>query len=254
MIPGKRVPTWLVSKKEINKVTFSGDWDKNKTKKSPIGELLVITFNPLLKYFGNTIHKNLYLLYLDQRAQSVFFPGTMKTLRKARKLSKCFKQYVGKTVGKFCRRWNNYKSNDRKFQRVEPCMQEHLFSHFSMAGHDGFLNDASITFIDKTYPSDPLKREDHLRQRLKSVVSYGLDIEDSVWWIMCLRIMIKVCFKDYDFRIAEFVLLVYIVASVVVSVLSLLLLILLSFLLFVLVLLLLLLSLCSHYLFGWPLF
>ena len=114
--------------------------------------------------------------------------------------SKCFKQYVGKTVDKFRRRWNKYKSNDRKFQRFEPCMQEHLFSHFSMAGHDGFLNDASITFIDKTYPSDPLKREDHLRQRLKSVVSYGLDIEDSVWWMfMCLRIMIKACFKDYDF-------------------------------------------------------
>ena len=57
------------------------------------------------------------------------------------------------------------------------------------------------------------------------------------------------CFKDYNFGKMEFVLSVYIVASVVVSILSLDLLILLSLsLLFVLVLLFLLLSLYSHYL------
>ena len=75
--------------------------------------------------------------------------------------NKCFKQCVGQTVDEFRRRWNNYKSNDRKFQRIEPCMQEHLFNHFSMAGHDGFLNDVSISFIDKTDPSDTLRREDY---------------------------------------------------------------------------------------------
>ena len=47
------------------------------------------------------------------------------------------------------------------------------------------------------------------------------------------------CFRNYGFGITEFVLSVYIVASVVVSILSLLLLILLSLLLFVLVILLL---------------
>ena len=81
--------------------------------------------------------------------------------------NKCFKQYVGQTVDEFRRRWNNYKSNDRKFQRLEPCMQEHLFSHFSMAGHSRFLSNVSITFIDKTDPSDPLRREDYWRQYLK---------------------------------------------------------------------------------------
>ena len=38
-------------------------------------------------------------------------------------------------------------------------MQEHLFRHFSRPGHNGFLNDVSVTFIDKPDPSDPLKRE-----------------------------------------------------------------------------------------------
>ena len=35
-------------------------------------------------------------------------------------------------------------------------MQEHLFSHFSIAGQDGFLNGVSIT---KTDPFDPLQRK-----------------------------------------------------------------------------------------------
>ena len=70
---------------------------------------------------------------------------------------KCLKQYVGQTIDTFRHRWNNYKSNDRKFQRSEPCMQEHLFRHFSSPGHNGFLTDISVTFIGKTDPSDPLK-------------------------------------------------------------------------------------------------
>ena len=45
--------------------------------------------------------------------------------------NKCFKQYVAQTVHEFRRTWNNYKSNDRKFLRLESYMQEHLFSHFS---------------------------------------------------------------------------------------------------------------------------
>ena len=77
------------------------------------------------------------------------------------------KKHVGQTVDEFRRRSNNYKSNDSKFQRLESCMQEHLFSHFSLAGHDGFFNNVSITFIDKTDPSDPLRREDYWKQTLK---------------------------------------------------------------------------------------
>ena len=59
-------------------------------------------------------------------------------------------------------------------------MQEHLFSHFSMAGPGGFLSDVSITFIDKTDLSDPLRREDYWRQTLKTMVPHGLNIVGSV--------------------------------------------------------------------------
>ena len=43
------------------------------------------------------------------------------------------------------------------FRHFQACMQEHLFQHFSSPGPNGFLSDVSVTFIDKTDPSDPLK-------------------------------------------------------------------------------------------------
>ena len=87
---------------------------------------------------------------------------------------------MGQTIDTFRHRWNNYKSNDRKFQRSEPCMQEHLSRHFSSLGHNGFLNDISVTFIDKTDSSDPLQCENFWRETLTTMAPYGLNIEDSV--------------------------------------------------------------------------
>ena len=49
-----------------------------------------------------------------------------------------------------------------------------------MADRDEFLSDVSITFIDKTNAFDPLRREYYWRQTLKTMVPYGLNIEDSV--------------------------------------------------------------------------
>ena len=59
-------------------------------------------------------------------------------------------------------------------------MQEHLFRHFSSPGHNCFLNDVSVTFIDKTDRSDPLKRENFWRETLMTMEPYELNIEDSV--------------------------------------------------------------------------
>ena len=42
------------------------------------------------------------------------------------------------------------------------------------------LNDVSVTFIDITDPSDPLKRENFWRETLRTMAPYGLNIEDSV--------------------------------------------------------------------------
>ena len=96
----------------------------------------------------------------------------------------CLKQYVSQTTDDFRFRWDNYKDNNRKYQPSETCMQKHVFRHFSSPGHNGFLNDVSITFIGKTDPSDPLKREDYWRRTLRTMAPFGLNTEDSVLLII----------------------------------------------------------------------
>ena len=93
---------------------------------------------------------------------------------------KCLTQYVGQNFDTFRHRWNNYKNNDIKFQRSEPCMQEHFLGHFSSPGYNGFLIDVFVTFIDKTDPSDPIKRENYCRETLMTMEIYGLNNKDSV--------------------------------------------------------------------------
>ena len=59
-------------------------------------------------------------------------------------------------------------------------MQQNLFNHFCTSRHGAFLDDISITFIDKTDPSDLLKREDYWRRTYKTMTPFGLNIEESV--------------------------------------------------------------------------
>ena len=82
-------------------------------------------------------------------------------------------------MDQFYSRWNNYKSDSREYSRCGSYMQ-HLFNHFCTFGHAEFLNDVSIKFIDKTDPSDPLKREGYWRYMLKTMAPFRLDIEESV--------------------------------------------------------------------------
>ena len=75
----------------------------------------------------------------------------------------CRKQYVGQTVGSFRFRWNNYKCNCHKHGKGDSVKKQHLYDHFILEDHTQFVSDASITFIDKTDPTDPLKREQYWR-------------------------------------------------------------------------------------------
>ena len=81
----------------------------------------------------------------------------------------------------FRSRWNNYKDNSRKFDRmhaaVEDCMQKHLYKHFQLAGHTSFLQDTYVTLIDKTNPRAPTKREDCWIHNLKTKAPMGLNVE-----------------------------------------------------------------------------
>ena len=87
----------------------------------------------------------------------------------------CGLQYVGFTTDRFRLRWNNYKDNDRKAQRCEEHMQPELFEHFHSEEHNGFLQDCSITLIEKTDGSDATRREEYWRVVLKTVAPDGLN-------------------------------------------------------------------------------
>ena len=73
----------------------------------------------------------------------------------------CGLQYVASTTNPFRYRWNSYKDNNRKAERGVEQMQPDLFEHFTSKGHNGFLEDCTITFIDKTDGADPTKREEY---------------------------------------------------------------------------------------------
>ena len=59
-------------------------------------------------------------------------------------------------------------------------MQRHLYEHFNLPGHSGFLNDVSVTLIDKTDPKDPTEGEDFWIQTLKTKTPLVLNVEDAL--------------------------------------------------------------------------
>ena len=101
--------------------------------------------------------------------------------------NKCRKQYVGQTVDTFRYRWNNYRSNSRKHALGISCMQEHLCEHFCDSEHSDFLNGVSITFIEKTDPTNPLQRENYWKHTLKTFAPYGLNKRK------CLAVSLFIC-------------------------------------------------------------
>ena len=59
-------------------------------------------------------------------------------------------------------------------------MQECLYEHFCDSELSGFLNDVSITFIDKTETTNPLQRENYWKHTLTTFALYGLNINENV--------------------------------------------------------------------------
>ena len=64
----------------------------------------------------------------------------------------------------------------KKYLNRQPCYQEHTFEHFNGNGHNGFLENVSIPFIDKTDPSNYEKRENYWMQTLKTMVPWCLNV------------------------------------------------------------------------------
>ena len=57
-------------------------------------------------------------------------------------------------------------------------MQKYLHDHFLSEDHDGLVNNVVIIFIDKTDPSDPERREEFWRTKLRTLARHGLNIEE----------------------------------------------------------------------------
>ena len=51
-------------------------------------------------------------------------------------------------------------------------MQADLSGHFAFNGHNGFLEDCTITLIDKTDGADATRREEYWKRALKTESSY----------------------------------------------------------------------------------
>ena len=112
---------------------------------------------------------------------------------------------VGETTHSLRNRWNNYKSNNRNFTRNWTSMQEHFSGHFNCEHYQSFLENISITLIDKRDHKVPLKRGDYWRRTLKTYALLHCIIECFVWvtFIHSVNFGIlarQVPFLDADFR------------------------------------------------------
>ena len=58
--------------KEMKKVRFSEQGQKSK--KVEKGVPFVVTYHPLLSKLSSIIHRDLYLLYMNQKVKNVFIP------------------------------------------------------------------------------------------------------------------------------------------------------------------------------------
>ena len=59
-------------------------------------------------------------------------------------------------------------------------MQQHLYERFYNEGHNGFLGNVSISFINKADGFQPKKRENYLMRTPKTLAPLRLNVESAV--------------------------------------------------------------------------
>ena len=67
---------------------------------------------------------------------------------------------------------------NEKLREVSTACKGIFMSTFLSEGYNGLIDDIEIIFIDKTDPSEPTRREQFWRTKLKTLASYGLDVEE----------------------------------------------------------------------------
>ena len=102
----------------------------------------------------NVIETETFQYFADKKIYKINqrFTCSDKCLVNLSSCKVCGMQYNGQTNDEFRYRWNNYKDNNQKSLRDEDHKQASFFAHFQTAGHNGFMNDIEIRFIDKADP------------------------------------------------------------------------------------------------------
>ena len=129
----------------------------------------------------NVVETDIFQSFVDKKVYKINhrFTCSDKCLVYLLSCKVCGRQYTGQTVDEFRYRWNNYKDNNRKSLRGNEHKQAGFFAHFQGLDHNGFLEDTEITFIDKTDPSDPTRREEFWIDTLKTRYPLGLHNIDA---------------------------------------------------------------------------
>ena len=98
--------------------------------------------------------------------------------------NKCKEQCVRQIIDQLQSRLNNCKRDCKKYGQGASASYMYaktFFNHFYTSSYtSGFLENISLTFIDKTDFFDPLKREDYWRSTVKTMAPFGLNIEAYV--------------------------------------------------------------------------
>ena len=77
-------------------------------------------------------------------------------------------------------RWNNCQDNARKYEKSQHCVHKHLYEHIDLPAHTNFLEDNTVTLIDKTDPRNPTEGEDYWIYTLKTKVPRCLNMEEGL--------------------------------------------------------------------------
>ena len=84
------------------------------------------------------------------------------------------------TVDNFHLRQNDYKCCSCKHAEGKSGKQQHIYDHLMDKNHKDFVQNVSVTLIDKTDSSDLLEREKYRRDTLKRFTPNGLNISESL--------------------------------------------------------------------------
>ena len=79
-----------------------------------------------------------------------------------------------------------------------------MHDHFLSEGHNDLINDVKIVFIDKTDSSDLTRREEFWSIKLKTLVHYGLNVEEQLSGVCCFWQFLRYFSRNAIYNMSKF--------------------------------------------------